>query len=77
MEAQLVEEIPVGRQWQYQPKWDGFRCLALRDGGRIELVVDGGRPRGDYMLHDCISKTTRMVPTTDTRIEPRQPTRLE
>jgi ATP-dependent DNA ligase len=48
MEAQLVEEIPIGRQWQYEPKWDGFRCLALRDGGRIELVSKSGQPLARY-----------------------------
>src|SRR5512142_2483608 len=37
MEAQLVDRIPEGRQWQYEPKWDGFRCLAFRDGTSTEL----------------------------------------
>ena len=30
MEALLVAELPVGAEWQYEPKWDGFRCLAFR-----------------------------------------------
>ncbi len=34
MEALLVDEIPRGPGWQYEPKWDGFRCLAFRDGRR-------------------------------------------
>ena len=38
MEAKLVEDIPSGKQWQYEPKWDGFRCLAFRDGDRIDLT---------------------------------------
>jgi len=29
MEARLVDEIPTGAQWQYEPKWDGFRCLVF------------------------------------------------
>ena len=33
MEAQSVDEIPTGKEWQYEPKWDGFRCLIFRDGG--------------------------------------------
>jgi ATP-dependent DNA ligase len=37
MEAQLVDKIPSGAQWEYEPKWDGFRCLAFRDGKKIEL----------------------------------------
>lgn len=33
MEARSVDAIPVGEQWQYEPKWDGFRCLLARDRG--------------------------------------------
>jgi ATP-dependent DNA ligase len=36
MEAKLVDELPQG-DWQYEPKWDGFRCLAFRAGGPGEL----------------------------------------
>ena len=32
MEARSVDEIPSEEGWQYEPKWDGFRCLAFRDG---------------------------------------------
>ncbi len=34
MEARLVEALPRELGWQYEPKWDGFRCLVFRDGGR-------------------------------------------
>ena len=37
MEASVASEIPVGEEWQYEPKWDGFRCLAFRDGDEVEL----------------------------------------
>jgi ATP-dependent DNA ligase len=37
MEAQLVAQVPVGEHWQYEPKWDGFRCLAFRNAAKIEL----------------------------------------
>jgi ATP-dependent DNA ligase len=37
MEALSVESVPEGPQWQYEPKWDGFRCLLFRDGSKIEL----------------------------------------
>jgi ATP-dependent DNA ligase len=37
MEALSVGEIPVGDEWQYEPKWDGFRCLVFRDGRSVEL----------------------------------------
>lgn len=38
MEAKLVAELPEDDGWQYEPKWDGFRCLAFRDGGEIEIM---------------------------------------
>ena len=40
MEALLVDALPEGDEWQYEPKWDGFRCVAFRDGERIELPDD-------------------------------------
>lgn len=48
MEARLTGEIPAGHGWQFEPKWDGFRCLAFRDGGRIELMSKSGKPLGRY-----------------------------
>ena len=48
MEALLVDELPTGRGWQYEPKWDGFRCLAFRDGDRVDLVSKAGKPLGRY-----------------------------
>lgn len=37
MEARPASELPEGREWRYEPKWDGFRCLAFRDGDKIDL----------------------------------------
>ena len=37
MEAEPVEELPLGKGWLYEPKYDGFRCLAFRDGDKIDL----------------------------------------
>jgi ATP-dependent DNA ligase len=48
MEARLVEEIPAGEGWQYEPKWDGFRCLAFRDGEQIYLQSKAGQPLARY-----------------------------
>jgi ATP-dependent DNA ligase len=48
MEARLVEEIPTGDGWQYEPKWDGFRCLAFRDDDRIFLQSKNGQPLARY-----------------------------
>ena len=48
MEAQQVGELPLGEEWQYEPKWDGFRCLAFRDGDRVDLMSKSGKPLGRY-----------------------------
>jgi ATP-dependent DNA ligase len=48
MEAQLVDELPMGPGWQYEPKWDGFRCLAFRDGDRIDVMSKAGKPLARY-----------------------------
>src|SRR5438552_7875135 len=48
MEAKSVEQLPTGEGWQYEPKWDGFRCLAFRDGTRIDLQSKSGQPLGRY-----------------------------
>jgi ATP-dependent DNA ligase len=48
MEARLVDELPTGADWQYEPKWDGFRCLAFRDGDRVDLMSKAGKPLSRY-----------------------------
>ena len=48
MEARSVEEIPTGPGWQYEPKWDGFRCVAFRDGEQIYLQSKAGQPLARY-----------------------------
>lgn len=48
MEALTAAELPSGEGWQYEPKWDGFRCLAFRDGREIELQSKSGRPLARY-----------------------------
>ena len=48
MEALLVDTLPTGEEWQYEPKWDGFRCLAFRDGKRVDLMSKAGKPLGRY-----------------------------
>ena len=44
MEAQLVNELPLGEGWQYEPKWDGFRGVLENDGGELALWSRNGRP---------------------------------
>jgi len=48
MEAESVERLPDGPGWQYEPKFDGFRCLAFRDGAELELRSKSGQPLGRY-----------------------------
>ena len=51
MEALLVDELPTGGAWMYEPKWDGFRCLAFRDGAgaaSVALVSKAGKPLTRY-----------------------------
>ena len=48
MEAKLVGALPAGDQWQYEPKFDGFRCLAFKDQGKVELRSKAGQPFNRY-----------------------------
>src|SRR5689334_13444627 len=48
MEAMPSPILPVGPEWQYEPKWDGFRCLAFRDHKRIDLFSKAGKPLTRY-----------------------------
>jgi ATP-dependent DNA ligase len=59
MEARLVDEIPVGGGWQYEPKWDGFRCVAFRDGEQIYLQSKAGQPLARY-FSDIVGALSRL-----------------
>ena len=48
MEALLAAELPEGDGWQYEPKWDGFRCIARRDGKNVAMISRSGKPLGRY-----------------------------
>ena len=48
MEALSVDEIPAGQDWQYEPKWDGFRCLVFRDGDKVALQSKSGQSLTRY-----------------------------
>lgn len=48
MEAMLAAELPEGADWQFEPKWDGFRCLARRNGDELTLTSKSGKPLGRY-----------------------------
>src|SRR6185436_14290415 len=59
MEARSVEEIPTGDAWQYEPKWDGFRCLAFRDGDEVYLQSKNGQPLARY-FPDVVTNVTKL-----------------
>ena len=48
MEAESVPALPSDGGWQYEPKWDGFRALAFRDGDTVRLQSKAGKPLGRY-----------------------------
>src|SRR4030088_1452014 len=48
MEARSVDSIPRGPEWQYEPKWDGFRCLLSRHGNKVDLRSKSGEDLGRY-----------------------------
>ena len=49
MEARTADLLPdLDGGWQYEPKWDGFRCLAFKAGAAVELRAKSGKPLGRY-----------------------------
>jgi ATP-dependent DNA ligase len=48
MEARSVDAIPTGDGWQYEPKFDGFRCLAFRRERDVYLQSKSGQPLARY-----------------------------
>lgn len=48
MESRHARDLPAGDGWAYEPKWDGFRCIAFRDGDDVRLQSKSGRPLARY-----------------------------
>ena len=48
MEARSVGEIPRGDEWQYEPKWDGFRCLLSRNDSSVTMLSKSGQDLTRY-----------------------------
>ena len=61
MEAESVPALPAGPQWQYEPKWDGFRCLAFRDGDAVRIQSKAGKPLGRY-FPDVVEDVAALEP---------------
>ncbi|NOV21810.1 ATP-dependent DNA ligase [Ensifer adhaerens] len=48
MEARSADQLPSGEGWQYEPKWDGFRCLAFKKGREVDLRAKSGKGLARY-----------------------------
>ncbi len=48
MEARSAETLPSEGTWQFEPKWDGFRCLAFKAGDAVDLRAKSGKPLARY-----------------------------
>lgn len=48
MDANPADQLPKGPEWSYEPKWDGFRCLAFRDGSGVALESKSQKPLTRY-----------------------------
>jgi ATP-dependent DNA ligase len=60
MEATRADGLPGGTGWQYEPKWDGFRCLAFRDGDTVRIQSKAGKPLGRY-FPDVVESLTELA----------------
>jgi ATP-dependent DNA ligase len=48
MEAKSVDALPRGEGWQFEPKWDGFRCLVFKAGHDVDLRAKSGKSLSRY-----------------------------
>lgn len=48
MDALPASTLPRGDDWQYEPKWDGFRAIIFRDGASVEIQSKSGQPLTRY-----------------------------
>jgi len=63
MEARLVTELPEEPGWQFEPKWDGFRCLAYRAGSHVDLRAKSGKPLARY-FPEVVAMLKGLKPTS-------------
>lgn len=63
MLAKSIVDLPAGEEgdWWFEPKWDGFRCLAWRDGDSVELTSRNGRPLTRY-FPELLEPVRRALP---------------
>jgi len=48
MEAKSAPALPTDAGWRFEPKLDGFRCLAFRRGDTVILQAKSGKPLTRY-----------------------------
>ncbi|QDP27154.1 ATP-dependent DNA ligase [Bradyrhizobium cosmicum] len=65
MEARSVDTIPRGKAWQYEPKWDGFRCLLARSGKTVDLRSKSGEDLARY-FPEIVAAALRLKATSFT-----------
>ncbi|MDX0535902.1 ATP-dependent DNA ligase [Sinorhizobium medicae] len=63
MEARSAAELPGGGPWQYEPKWDGFRCLAFKSGSDVDIRAKSGKPLGRF-FPEILDLLHRLGPKT-------------
>jgi ATP-dependent DNA ligase len=60
MEAKSVKALPTDGGWQFEPKWDGFRCLAFKSGDKVAIYAKSGKPLGRFFPE--VIETVRALP---------------
>jgi ATP-dependent DNA ligase len=63
MEARAVSEIPRDGPWQYEPKWDGFRCLLGRSRDAVAMRSKSGQDLARYFPE--VAAAAVMLPERD------------
>lgn len=61
MEAKLAERLPAGEGWQFEPKWDGFRAVAVCRGGEVALWSKSGKTLGRY-FPEVLAMLAELIP---------------
>ncbi len=61
MEAHQAGALPEGPDWQFEPKWDGFRCLVFRAGKHIEIRGKSGKSLGRF-FPETVSMAAELKP---------------
>ena len=63
MEAKSVKALPEDGGWQFEPKWDGFRCLAFKSGDHVAIYAKSGKPLGRFFPE--VVEAVRALPADD------------